>query len=120
MVDFARVVYSWKTILLTAAISAMALIASIFAVGLRSYALPVGFMAAILHFVLSGWLWRDYLYGGADFESEHTYAPSGLAKSWCMLASFLGLLALSLTVTIIDIEQGCPSPLQDALGVCSG
>lgn len=84
----------------------MLLIASIFAVGLRPFALPVGFMASLLHFVLSGWLWRDYMYGGADFDSEDAYAPNGLAKSFYMIASFIALLALSITVTIIGIEQG--------------
>lgn len=69
--------------------------------------------------MLSGWLWRDYVYGGADFDSEHTYAPSGMAKSFYMLVSFIALLGLSLTVTIIDIEQGCLSSLQQELGVCS-
>lgn len=78
-----------------------------------------GCIPAFLHFVLSGWLWRDYVYGGADFDSEHTYAPSGMAKSFYMLVSFIALLGLSLTVTIIDIEQGCLSSLQQELGVCS-
>lgn len=95
------------------------LIVSIFAVGLRSYALPVGFAATLLHFLLSGWLWRDYTYGGADFDSEYTYAPSGLAKCFYLLGSFIVLLAISLAVTIIDIEQGCLSSLQDELGVCA-
>ena len=119
MTNFARSFYSWKLILLTTGVSALMLVVSIFAVGLRSLALPVGFMASLLHFVLSTWLWRDYVYGGADFESEYSYAPSGLAKSFYMLGSFIALLALSLAVTIVDIEQGCPSSLQHELGVCS-
>lgn len=94
------------------------LVASIFAVWLRPFALPVGFMASLLHFVLSVWLLRDYMYGGADFDSEYSYAPSGLAKSFFMLGSFIVLLALSLIVSIISIEQGCLSSLQNELGVC--
>jgi hypothetical protein len=119
VIDFARAVYSWKTIWLTTAINALALIASIYAVELRSYSLPIGFTSALLHFVLSGWLWREYVYNGVDFEADYSYAPSGLAKSVYMLVSFIALLGLSLTVTIIDIEQGCLSSLQHELGVCS-
>lgn len=91
---------------------------SIYLIWLRSYSIPLGFAAALLHFSLSTWLWRDYAYGEADFDSGDSYAPSGLTKSMYLLGSFVVLLLASLAVAIIDVEQGCPSALQNGLGVC--
>lgn len=81
------------------------MLVSIPVAGLRGYASFLGFAAALLHFVLSGWLWRDYMYNDADFDSEDSYAPSGLAKSMFMLASFIVLLAGSVLVSILIVEQ---------------
>lgn len=115
---FARWFYSWKLILGTTGISLMLLAPSIYFVWLRSYSIPLGFTAALLHMSLSTWLWRDYMYGEADFDSDDSYAPSGLTKSMYMLGSFIVLLLASLAVAIIDVEQGCLSLLQKELGVC--
>ncbi|WP_417234381.1 hypothetical protein [Arthrobacter sp.] len=78
---FARAFYSWKAILFTTSVGLAFLIATIYEVGIRSYSIPIGFAVAILHFVLSGWLWRDYVYGDADFDSNDSYAPAGLTTS---------------------------------------
>ena len=118
MYRFVRAFFSWKTILLTTGISVVMLASSILSVGLRSYALPVGFAAALLHFMLSTWLWRDFVYGGADFDSEYSYAPSGVPKSWYMLVSFIFLLALTLGIAILDVEQGCRSSFMNAMDLC--
>lgn len=115
---FARAFYSWKAILFTTGTGSVLLVASIYVVGIRSYSIPIGFAAALPHFVLSGWLWRDYMYNDADFDSDDSYAPAGLTKSMYMLGSFIVLLGLWLAVAIVDVEQGCPSSLQKALGVC--
>lgn len=44
------------------------------------------------------------MYSGVDYDSDDAYIPSGMSKSYYMLASFLVLFALSLAVTIIQRE----------------
>lgn len=44
------------------------------------------------------------MYGNADFDSEDSYAPSGISKSYFMLGSFVLLLLTCLAFTIISIE----------------
>lgn len=99
-----QAVYSWKLIVSTTLVSMTLLLLSIALSELKLVALILGWIAAFAHFGFSIWLWRDYMYGNADFDSEDSYAPSGISKSYFMLGSFALLLLTCLAVTIISIE----------------
>lgn len=99
-----RSLTSWKTLAFSTAAIVVALVAAFWAVELRSFALAVGFAAALIHFWGSAWLWRSYMDGGADFDSPDAYVPSGLSKSTFMFGAFIALLTLSVLLAIADAK----------------
>ncbi|GAA3666338.1 hypothetical protein GCM10023081_01480 [Arthrobacter ginkgonis] len=119
MKTLVRRLTSWHSLVLTAALVLATLTLSVWFTGLRTAAAVASYALAFIHFCGSGWLWRAYTYGNGDYDSPDAWVPGGLSKSMFMLAGFLVLLAASLAITIIDIEQGCPSALTSEPGLCS-
>lgn len=104
MKRFSRIFFSWKLIVSSTVVVAALVLCSVAFTGLRPFALFFGFALGIIHLMISAGLWRAYMYSGVDYDSDDAYIPSGMSKSYYMLASFLVLFALSLAVTIIQRE----------------
>lgn len=104
MKRFSRIFFSWKLIISSTIVVAVFVLCSVAFTGLRPFALFFGFTLGIIHMMVSVGLWRAYVYSGVDYDSDDAYIPSGMSKSYYMLASFIVLWTVSLALTIIQQE----------------
>jgi hypothetical protein len=106
MKTLVRRLTSWQALLGTAGPVLALLCLSVWVVELRPISIVAAFALAFAHFIGSGFLWRMYVDGGADYDSEDAWVPGGLSKSMFMLAGFIVFLGAGLAVEIADIEAG--------------
>lgn len=104
MKRFLQRFFSWQVIIYSTLIPLLALLCSLLVIEFRPFALFIGLIVSFVHLISFFWIWREYMYGTENFDSDDSYAPSGMSKGFFMFGSFIVLSLLSLAMIIIQKE----------------